>query len=538
MKQTIFTLFATGILLSGAATGQTETNKYLASNAGMAEAFGHAVVVDGNYVVVAARNAVVNGIDTGAVYVYDRTMGMELYILQPVDGGTGDKFGFDLAIEGDTLLVGSPHHDVMGMNMVGSVYVYDLTTGLETGRLVPPTMEMMGHFGIGVDIENGLAAIGAFTRDPLLNGVDSGEAFIFDIATSTMVHSLIASDGKPGDMLGWSVSLSGNSVLVSADLHANHGAAYVFDVTTGAQTHKFEPMDVGFGDRFGWKVDLEGNNAIISSHKHDRVSTGDLDTGAVYLFNLAMNMQMGKFTAADGDANDEFGYSLSFDGGRLAVGAPFDDDATMNAGSAYVFDFATQLQESKILASDAAMSDLYGSSVDVNGIALLVGSIYDDDVIMNSGSAYEYDLAPPCWSKFCTVASGSTLNTATLDPSGCDMTSSIDMMMMGGPMNQFTYLMIGSGNSIVDGALFGASGDLCLTGGTIGRYNKDAGKTNMMGMFMTDISNTATGGPNFGIPNSGGSGILAGQTWNFQYWFRNMGGMPSGFSEAVSITFK
>ena len=144
MKQTIFTLFATGILLSSAATGQTETNKYLASNAGMAEAFGHAVVVDGNYVVVAARNAVVNGIDTGAVYVYDRTMGMELYILQPVDGGTGDKFGFDLAIEGDTLLVGSPHHDVMGMNMVGSVYVYDLTTGLETGRLVPPTMEMMG----------------------------------------------------------------------------------------------------------------------------------------------------------------------------------------------------------------------------------------------------------------------------------------------------------------------------------------------------------------------------------------------------------
>ena len=537
MKHTrFFSLCAVGALVAGLATAQTETHKYVASNAGMAEAFGHSVVVDGKYAVISARNAVVNGVDTGAVYVYDRTMGMELYILQPADGGSGDKFGFDLAIEGDTLLVGSPHHDVMGMNMVGAVYVYDLTTGLEVGRLVPNTMVMMGHFGIGVDIDNGIAAIGAFTRDPM--GVDSGEAFVFDVATSTQLHSLTASDGVAGDMMGWSVSISGNSVLVGADLHAGHGAAYVFDATTGAQTHKFEPMDIIAGDRFGWKVDLEGSNAIISSHKHDRVITGDMDTGAVYLFHLGMNMQMGKFTAADGDANDEFGFSMSFDGSRVAMGAPFDDDATMNAGSVYVFDFATQLQEYKILASDAAMSDLYGSSIDVSGAGLLVGSVYDDDVIMNAGSAYEYDLAPPCWNKFCTVADGSTLNAATLDPSGCDLGGPVNLMMMGAPMNQFTYLLIGSGNSIIDGALFGASGDLCLAGGAIGRYTKDAGKIDMMGMFVTDISSTLTGGPNFGIPNSGGATILAGQTWNFQYWHRNMGGMPSGFSEAVSITFK
>ena len=268
------------------------------------------------------------------------------------------------------------------------------------------------------------------------------------------------------------------------------------------------------------------------------MSTGDMDTGAVYLFHLGMNMQMGKFTAADSDANDEFGFTISFDGNRVAMGAPFDDDATMNAGSVYVFDFATQLQEYKIVAADAAMSDLYGSSIDVSGAGLLVGSVYDDDVIMNAGSAYEYDLAPPCWSKFCTVADGSTLNTATLDPSGCDLSGPINMMMMGAPMNQFTYLLIGSGNSIIDGTLFGASGDLCLAGGTIGRYTKDAGKTDMMGMFVTDISSTSTGGPNFGIPNSGGSTILAGQTWYFQYWHRNMGGMPSGFSEAVAISFK
>jgi hypothetical protein len=111
-------------------------------------------------------------------------------------------------------------------------------------------------------------------------------------------------------------------------------------------------------------------------------------------------------------------------------------------------------------------------------------------------------------------------------------------MMMGAPANQFTYLLIGSGNSMVDGALFGSSGNLCLTGGTINRYTKDAGKTNMMGMFTTDISNSNSGGPNFGIPNSGGATILGGQTWNFQYWHRCGPGTPSCFSEAVSITFE
>ena len=33
------------------------------------------------------------------------------------------------------------------------------------------------------------------------------------------------------------------------------------------------------------------------------------------------------------------------------------------------------------------------------------------------------------------------------------------------------------------------------------------------------------------------SNVLTGETWNFQYWHRNPIGQPSGFSEAVSITF-
>jgi hypothetical protein len=82
-------------------------------------------------------------------------------------------------------------------------------------------------------------------------------------------------------------------------------------------------------------------------------------------------------------------------------------------------------------------------------------------------------------------------------------------------------------------------GDLCILGGFFSRYKLDVGQISLAGTFSTDISNSISGGQGFGIPNSSGSAILAGETWNFQYWHRlPTPASPSGFSEAISITFQ
>ena len=96
-------------------------------------------------------------------------------------------------------------------------------------------------------------------------------------------------------------------------------------------------------------------------------------------------------------------------------------------------------------------------------------------------------------------------------------------------------LLIGSGTVTISNP-GGSQGDLCILGGFIGRYAMDVGQISLAGTFSTDISNSASGGPGFGIPNSSGSSILAGQTWNFQYWHRD-GPNPSRFSKAISVTF-
>ena len=150
----------------------------------------------------------------------------------------------------------------------------------------------------------------------------------------------------------------------------------------------------------------------------------------------------------------------------------------------------------------------------------------------------QLDFQDTCtFTKYCNPASGSTNNTATIDATGCGLGGSLTVSMANAPASQFTYLLIGNGNSIVSQPP-GAIGDLCVVGGScLGRYAKDVGQITAGGTFGTDISNSLSGGPNFGIPVCGGN-IQSGETWNFQYWHRQPMGAPSTFSEALTITFQ
>jgi hypothetical protein len=157
----------------------------------------------------------------------------------------------------------------------------------------------------------------------------------------------------------------------------------------------------------------------------------------------------------------------------------------------------------------------------------------------NSTGAVYYDafsLQPCLTTKYCNPGDGSSSNFATIDISSCLLNGSVTVDMTNGPAGQFSYLLIGNGNQVVSQPP-GAVGDLCVAGGgCLGRYSKDPGQIDSAGSFSTDISNSKSGGPDFGIPTCGGN-ILSGETWYFQYWHRQAGGLPSTFSEAIGVTF-
>ncbi|MCB9907651.1 MAG: hypothetical protein H6830_08035 [Planctomycetes bacterium] len=115
-----------------------------------------------------------------------------------------------------------------------------------------------------------------------------------------------------------------------------------------------------------------------------------------------------------------------------------------------------------------------------------------------------------------------------------------------GPPSQFGYLLIGTGLQ-APGLPIG-SGVLCLATGApnlIARYNITGGPLNSVGIFdpfgvMQNLVGTSTSGTGYDIPTAIpapiGGVILAGQTWHFQYWHRDIP-LTSNFSNAVTWTF-
>jgi hypothetical protein len=109
------------------AGGWTET-RLTASDASQSAAFGHAVALDGDRVVVGAFG---DGDTTGAAYVFDPEPSgwREIKVTAP-DGTPGDAFGTSVAVQGDTIVAGA-HLDDTPAEDAGSVTVSTLVFDLD-----------------------------------------------------------------------------------------------------------------------------------------------------------------------------------------------------------------------------------------------------------------------------------------------------------------------------------------------------------------------------------------------------------------------
>jgi len=232
----------------------------------------------------------------------------------------------------------------------------------------------------------------------LLNGrdhiFDSGELSTNKSYDDTTVPSnenkITASDGAGSDKFGKSVAVGSGRIVVGAhqddDNGADSGSAYIFDLD-GNQLAKLTASDGAADDEFGFSVAAgSGRIAVGAVVDDDNFS----NSGSVYIFDLDGN-ELTKITASDAAASDLFGFSVAAGCGRIVVGAYASDSAGSNSGSAYIFDLDGN-QLSKITASDAAPGDYFGWSVAVGSGRIVVGAYGDDDYGSFSGSAYIFDL--------------------------------------------------------------------------------------------------------------------------------------------------
>jgi hypothetical protein len=377
-----------------------EVRKLNATDGESFDRFGESVALSGNTALVGAPLEVVGG----AAYLFDITTGQQLFKLKGSDTASSDNFGSSVAISGNIAIVGAPQNDTNdtggASTDAGAAYVFDTTTGLQLFKLTALDARPSDNFGSSLAISGNIAIIGAPGNDGNGPASETGAAYLFNVATGQQIRKLVASDAGLFDQFGFAVDISPTRAIVGArfddDVFGGSGSAYIFDTSMGQQLFKLNASDPGVNDWFGFVVGISGTTAIVGAPQNDDAAPNS-NSGSAYLFDIITGQQLSKLTASDAASGDVFGYAVSISGTTAIVGAYLNDDHfTFDNGLIYAFDTTTGQELFRLGASDAANNDRLGESVAISGSTIIAGAYQDDDVGVNSGSAYVFQIADPC----------------------------------------------------------------------------------------------------------------------------------------------
>lgn len=333
--------------------------KLAAADGDSSDAFGHSVALDGDTALVGAPGEEdtysPTQFRTGAAYLFTRSGNewSQQAKLAADDGEGNDRFGSAVSIDGDTSLVGASHDEEPNGNEAGSAYVFVRSGGewSQQGKLWASDGLDADHFGFSVSLDGDTALVGASDANLSDSRFDAGAAYVFARSGSTWSQEakLVAYDVSGFDHLGRSVSLDGDTALLGAwgsdePNGEEGGSAYVFQ-RSGSDWNeqaKLAAQDGDSNDRFGWSVSLDTGTALVGALADEHLNDSFASYGgSAYVFVRSVSnwSQHAKLAASDGDAQDDFGNAVAFDGATALVAARDDEDPNGDsAGSAYVFD--------------------------------------------------------------------------------------------------------------------------------------------------------------------------------------------------------
>ena len=344
------------------------------------------------------------------------------------DGAPFDQFGTSAAVSGDYAIVGADRDD----DYKGGAYIFSRSGGVWSSqqKLTGSDSVAEDNFGWSVAIDGDTAVVGAYLDDG--NGTDQGSVYVFTRSGASwgQQQKLTASDGAANDQFGISIAVSGDTLVVGAfGDDSFKGSAYVFtrNGSVWSQQQKLTAPDGAVDDEFGWSTGLSGESAVVGAHRDD----GGRGSAYVFLRNGSAWSQQQKLSASDGAALDEFGYSVAISGETVISGAVLDDTGGTVSGSAFIFarSGAVWNEQQKLMASDGAAKDNFGGSVAVSGDSAIVGANGADVGTVDQGSAYIYTRSGTVWfeQQKLTASDGSAG-----DNLGCSVAISGDTVVAGG----------------------------------------------------------------------------------------------------------
>jgi hypothetical protein len=327
--------------------------------------------------------------------------------LSPADIAFGDTCGYAMAVSGDTIAVGSLGDDDDG-SVSGSVNVYVRSgaTWSHQAKLTASDAGAFDAFGYSVALSGDTLVVGASGDGDAASGAGSAYVFVRSGTTWSEQAKLMAPFSQPNQRMGECVAVSGDTLAVGAPYRdspfgwTDAGAVlvYVRSGTVWTLQQELLPMLPQFASLLGISVALEGDRLVTGAPGTDDLGAA---SGSAFVFERSGSTWtlQPRLLASDGAAGDALGNAVSISGDTVVVGAFMDSDAGVGSGSASVFthDGVDWSQQAKLTSPSSDASDNFGTSVAVSGDLVLVGAQYEEAVGPSSGSVHLYERHQAIW---------------------------------------------------------------------------------------------------------------------------------------------
>jgi hypothetical protein len=296
------------------------------------DAFGDVVGIDGQSAIVGVPSNDALGDSSGAAYIFaNRNSGgwEQIIKLVPGDGARSDQFGNSVDLSGRVAVVGAFGHQdspAPGVSLPkGAVYVYEdnESSGWRFSSKLQANDAVYGdRFGYQVAIA-GDTLVATAPNVKSINSDWRGAAYIFRRSGNhwSQVAKLSPHDPQGSGTFGSSVAISDGKVLVGAlgsSTTDYYGGAYMFEESVEgvwAQTTQLIPRDIG--DRYYGDVALSENLAVLSAR-----SRTSQEANVAYVFQRGESGNWSELaTLSSSQGAFDFGYSLGIDSKFVFAGS-------------------------------------------------------------------------------------------------------------------------------------------------------------------------------------------------------------------------
>ncbi|MFT7679064.1 MAG: hypothetical protein ACI8QC_003063 [Planctomycetota bacterium] len=463
------------------------------------------------------------------------------------------QFGSRMLLAGDELFVSVPQYSTSAGFSFGAVYVFQDSPGgwIQTQKLTGSLTHPYEAFGLSIAVDGDSLVIGTPSHefDPVNSPDAEGIVYEFErtsngwqeigfIEPTFLLH--------PYGRFGTSLALDGDTLVVG-DLSEGtppsflngHGAAWIFArSSTGWDLRvRLTPPSILELKGFGHGVQLHQGRLFVSSpavsysqvagfgmvRMYDQSGPPAIDDG----WQLQQTI-----SGSDGSNRNFFGQAFEVHGDWLFASAMRASYPQSEVGGGYLFKetAAGWVEASRLLPVTSGR--FFGSHAAFNGSVVALGS-GDGSLLPGNSGRVAFFRRPVEFANECLAVPNSSGQSGKLFPTGSQTATDNDFVLVASalPEDSFGMVLVGRDPALLLGA-YGSLGILCLDPMTLGMVRQSVRVTGEAGFMAMPVDLSS-------VPTNPVQSILAGETWRFQVWYRDkIPNHVSNMTEAISITFE